>query len=143
MPDEGDEAFYRLGEDGDDGNVDQRSEVDSINEVAEHVDEDEDESDGDLDIAEYFTDEELNGAEDNNSDEDETIIPATKRLRIGDSTSTGNTLAFTFPCPSSFEELLDILKDVPTESIPIVIERIEILHSTKLLAENREKLEVR
>lgn len=143
VPDEGEETFYQLEEGGDDESVDQLSEGDGINEAAEDMDEDDDEFDGDLDIAEYFTDEEQNDADDNNFDEEETIIPATKRLRIGESTSTGNKLAFTFPCPSSFEELLDILKDVPTESIPIVIERIEILHSTKLLAENRKKLEVR
>ena len=98
--------------------------------------------DDDFDLAQYFTDEEDNAVEEPEDSEEDTIVPATKRLRIGDPSSTSKELAYTFPCPSTFEEMLDILNDVPISSIPTVIERIEILYSTKLLAENRQKLEV-
>jgi nucleolar protein 14 len=102
---------------------------------------DADSDDGVHDIAEYFTDEEeVNGVQKNEELED-AIVPAAKKLRLAEQ-STTNELAYTFPCPSTFEEMLDILKDVPTSSIPTVIERIEILYSTKLLSVNREKLEV-
>ena len=114
-------------------------------EIEEGEDEDSDEEafedDDDFDLAQYFTDEEQEVVQELESDKEDAIIPATKRLKIGESTSTSQEIAFTYPCPSTFAEMLGIIKDVPVESIPTVIERIEILHSTKLRAENREKLE--
>jgi len=103
--------------------------------------------DDDFDLAAYFTDEEANGVLDENGAESETasdvqLVPATKRLRLAESSSNTKELAYTYPCPTSFDELLTIVHDIPAESIPIVIERIETLYSIKLRAENREKLEV-
>jgi nucleolar protein 14 len=103
--------------------------------------EEEEEDDDDFDIAQYFTDEETGEIPGHASESEDDIIPTTKRLRIQEPTATSAELAYTFPCPDTLDQLHDILKDVPTPSIPIVIERIEILHSTKLLAENRQKLE--
>jgi len=145
VPDAVEEDFYGL-QKGTRVNVDSDQDSDEAGDDNASADGSDDEeinsSDDSSDIAQYFTDEEQDAPDVHESDMEEPIIPATKRLRIEGSTSTGKELAFTFPCPSTFEELLNILKDVPTASIPTVIERIEILHSTKLLAENREKLEV-
>jgi nucleolar protein 14 len=145
VPDEEDEDLYGLGKgamaDASDNEGSDEDEKDEDSGDEENEDEEEEEKDDDFDLAQYFTDEEENGDENQESEED-AIIPATKRLRIRESVPTYKELAYTFPCPSTFKEMLDILEDVPTFSIPTVIERIEILYSTKLLAENREKLEV-
>jgi nucleolar protein 14 len=148
VPDEQEADFYGLGK----GALTEKAEASADEEDGEEQaendndekEDDEDGSDDGFDLARYFTDEEdeIDNPEDDEEDEESEIIPATKRLRLAESSSSQKELAYTFPCPSTFDQLLDILKDVPVSSIPTVIERIEILHSTKLLMENREKLEV-
>ncbi|OOQ84603.1 putative rRNA maturation protein (Nop14) [Penicillium brasilianum] len=49
-------------------------------------------------------------------------------------------LAFTYPCPGNHEEFLEITKDVPTEDLPTVIQRIRALHHPRLHASNKAKL---
>lgn len=148
-PDEGDEDTYGFGKGATGDDVDNENDVEDqedgeINEEIEEEEEEDEESgdDDEFDLAEYFTDEDADNELLEESEQEDEITPATKRLRIADPALTTKELAYTFPCPTSFEEMLDILKDVPVTSIPTVIERIEILHSLKLRAENREKLEV-
>jgi nucleolar protein 14 len=51
-------------------------------------------------------------------------------------------LPYTFPCPSSHEEFLDILEGVVDQDVPTVVERIRALHHPSLGAENASKLQV-
>ena len=53
-----------------------------------------------------------------------------------------NELPYTFPCPSSHEEFLDILEGVVDQDVPTVVERIRALHHPSLGAENASKLQV-
>jgi len=141
VPDPGEEDFYGFGNGVDESGEDVVS--DEGPSEGDSNEEEEDDADDNFDAADYFTDEETGEIRGQEKDDDDDIIPATKKLRTQEppTLSSAKELAYTFPCPSTMEEMLDILKDVPTDSIPIVIERIEILHSTKLLAENRQKLE--
>lgn len=56
------------------------------------------------------------------------------------SADTNTKLAYTYPCPGSHEELLAVLKDVPVDDIPVVIQRIRALYHPRLNAENKAKL---
>jgi len=147
VPDPGEEDFYGFGNGVDElGDVPVEGEdviSDEGPSEGESNGDEEDDADDDFDISHYFSDEETGEIRGQKEEDDDNIIPATKKLRIQEppTLSSSKELAYTFPCPSTMDEMLDILKDVPTDSIPIVIERIEILHSTKLLAENRQKLE--
>lgn len=49
-------------------------------------------------------------------------------------------LAFTFSCPQTLEEMLEITKDIPVTDLPTVVQRIRVLHHPKLHAENKTKL---
>jgi nucleolar protein 14 len=51
-------------------------------------------------------------------------------------------LPYTFPCPSSHEEFLDIIKGIADRDIPTVVERIRALHYPSLGAENPSRLQV-
>ncbi|KAJ7506600.1 nucleolar protein 14 [Mycena galericulata] len=51
-------------------------------------------------------------------------------------------LPFTFPCPSTHEELLEILDDVDDKDVPTVIQRIRALYHTSLAPDNKHKLQV-
>ena len=59
-------------------------------------------------------------------------------------TSTGSTsvLAFTYPCPQTHEELLEILQKVAVHDLPTVIQRIRALYHPKLSEQNKSKLGV-
>lgn len=52
-------------------------------------------------------------------------------------------LPFTFPCPHSHDEFLDILEDVDDSLVGVVVERIRKLHHPSLGEENKFKLQVR
>jgi len=148
IPDEGDEDIYGFGkgaivDDPDISDDVEDGEDDQVNEDIEQEEENVGNGDSEeFDPVEYFTDEEADDRPLEESDQEDKITPATKRLRIAEPSSSTKELAYTFPCPATIEEMLYILKDVSVTSIPTVIERIEILHSTKLRAENRAKLEV-
>ncbi|TKA22914.1 hypothetical protein B0A50_07853 [Salinomyces thailandicus] len=49
-------------------------------------------------------------------------------------------LAFTYPCPRSHAELLDIMKDVPTEQQPIIVQRVRALYHPSLSASNKDSM---
>jgi nucleolar protein 14 len=51
-------------------------------------------------------------------------------------------LPYTFPCPSSHGEFLDIVKGIADWDIPTVVERIRALHHPSLSAENPSRLQV-
>ncbi|RDW74024.1 putative nop14-like family protein [Coleophoma crateriformis] len=49
-------------------------------------------------------------------------------------------LAYTFKCPESHEELLDVMKKVDILDFPLAIQRIRALYHPKLKSENKAKL---
>jgi nucleolar protein 14 len=51
-------------------------------------------------------------------------------------------LPYTFPCPASHEEFLDVIEGIVDQDIPTVVERIRALHHPSLGAENTSKLQV-
>ena len=51
-------------------------------------------------------------------------------------------LPYTFPCPGSHEQFLNILKDVKDEDISTVVHRIRTLHHPSLAEGNKLKLQV-
>lgn len=53
-----------------------------------------------------------------------------------------NELPYTFSCPSSHEEFLDIVEGIADQDVPTVVERIRALHHPSLGAENASKLQV-
>jgi nucleolar protein 14 len=66
--------------------------------------------------------------------------------RVGEKSTPGptssNELPYTFPCPSSHEEFLDIIGGLADQDSLTVIERIRTLHHPSLSAENPSKLQV-
>lgn len=54
--------------------------------------------------------------------------------------STDGNLAFTYPCPHDHGSFVEIIKDVPTQDIPTVVQRIRALHHPRLQVNNKAKL---
>lgn len=51
-------------------------------------------------------------------------------------------LAFTFPCPSTHSEFLEILESVKDDQLAVVVDRIRVLYHPKLAEDNKDKLAV-
>lgn len=49
-------------------------------------------------------------------------------------------LAYTYKCPETHEDLLNITQSIPIEDLPTVVQRIRALYHPKLAAENKAKL---
>ncbi|KAG6832346.1 hypothetical protein H0H87_001810 [Tephrocybe sp. NHM501043] len=104
------------GSDEEEGNEENASEGDSNDE--------EDESDGSLEEGEH-----------------EDLVQAKKSSSRKSAKEKAKDLPFTFPCPSTHEELLTILDNVSDDNVPLVIKRIRALYHTSLSPENKFKLQ--
>lgn len=97
---------------------------------------------------EFSDDDSMSGSEDDaedSGDEDflASVMPDKAEAETADSnTERSEKLAFTFPCPQTHKEMLEVVKGISVADTPIVIQRIRILHHSKLSEENKEKLQV-
>lgn len=105
------------------------SDDDSEDEVEDGGDNDADFLQGLLTEEESQRPEFLTGA---NAPQQETDLPAKNGVN-GD-------LAYTFPCPETHRDLLDVTKNVVLLDLPTVVQRIRALYHPKLKAENKAKL---
>lgn len=53
---------------------------------------------------------------------------------------TASNLAYTYPCPQTHAELLQITDDIPITSLPTIVQRIRALYHSKLQHDNKAKL---
>ncbi len=51
-------------------------------------------------------------------------------------------VAYTYPCPQSHEELLEVFRNVPFSDLPVIVQRIRALYHPKAHADNKAKLGV-
>lgn len=106
----------------------------------------------DLDDDIFDESDEDDGAVDDDDDEDDEFTKGllteteTKDAIFNDS-NTGQTagqtedgLPYTFPCPQSHAELLEVIKEIPLPKLSVVVQRIRALYHPKLLSANKEKL---
>ncbi|KAF7192546.1 putative nucleolar complex protein 14 [Pseudocercospora fuligena] len=54
--------------------------------------------------------------------------------------STGPRISYTYPCPRSHAELLDVVKGIPAEQLTTVVQRIRALYHPSLSASNKESM---
>ncbi|VDB97100.1 unnamed protein product [Peniophora sp. CBMAI 1063] len=77
--------------------------------------------------------------EDDQEEEEDADEPAPKRRRT--TPLKAIELPFTFPCPSTHDEFLDIVEGVEDVDIPTVVQRIRALYHPSLGVENKYKLQ--
>ncbi|KAG5648744.1 hypothetical protein DXG03_000091 [Asterophora parasitica] len=73
--------------------------------------------------------------------EHEDLVQAKKTAKRKLSKGKAKELPFTFPCPSTHEEFLDIVEDIDGSDITTVVKRIRALHHTSLSPDNKFKLQ--
>lgn len=59
---------------------------------------------------------------------------------VNNAEQTGEWLPFTYPCPENHQHFLEILKNLSTQDLPTVVQRIRALHHPRLHPDNRAKL---
>jgi nucleolar protein 14 len=60
------------------------------------------------------------------------------KLGSGEVPKDASGLAYTYPCPRTHAELLDVVEELPAEKLPTVIQRIRALYHPSLSASNKE-----
>ncbi|KAI0722399.1 nucleolar protein 14 [Cerioporus squamosus] len=102
---------------------------------------DDDDADEDGSVADEFESaEEDSGEEDGEEGESEALVE-TKRARRTKSVSATKELPYTFPCPETHDEFLEIIEDIDEKDVPTVLKRIRTLHHPSLAEENKFKLQ--
>lgn len=111
-------------------------------------------SGSEIDDAEVFSDSEVESSDDDeepeiNEEEEEDefvrgILGKSDEQQAHEAKKSLETqvskLAYTYPCPQTHEELLDVLKGVTVTDTPTVVQRIRALYHPQLSAENKEKM---
>ncbi|KAI0776188.1 Nop14-like protein [Trametes elegans] len=134
-----------LGEDAvmegseDDDEEDEGSDEEGSEEDSEEGSEDEEE--GEDSVAEEFESaEEDSGEEDGEEGESEALVQSSKKRRAK-APSAAKELPYTFPCPDTHDEFLEIVEDVDDKDLSTVVKRIRALHHPSLAEDNKFKLQ--
>ncbi|KAK5062467.1 hypothetical protein LTR84_004539 [Exophiala bonariae] len=109
-------------------------------------------SDSDADMASEQDEDDSGVESDEEDDGDDDFINGLVLPRDGKSsvkpnktekkTGGSSNLAYTFPCPQSHEELLEITKDTDVRDLPTVVQRIRALYHKGLAEGNQDKLDI-
>lgn len=109
-----------------------------IGENGEEGEEDSEEIDEDEDDEEVSDDEDDMEAEVGESE----ALVASDRTTVATRKNTSKELPFTFPCPTTHDEFLEIVDDIDDKDVPTVVQRIRTLHHSSLAEDNKVKLQV-
>ncbi|PLB44717.1 putative rRNA maturation protein [Aspergillus steynii IBT 23096] len=108
------------------------------------IDDDLVETRSDVSLSVGDSDEEGLSADESEEEDDELVDGVTLPEEAGadpaEEAAMQKGLAYTYPCPGDHAEFLQIIKDVPVEDIPTVIQRIRALHHSRLQSGNKTKL---
>ncbi|KIX01776.1 uncharacterized protein Z518_09503 [Rhinocladiella mackenziei CBS 650.93] len=71
------------------------------------------------------------------------VLPQETKLTMSMTTEKGSTsnLAYTFPCPQTHKEFLDVVKDAQATDLPTIVQRIRALYHKGLAEGNQDKLD--
>lgn len=107
-------------------------------------------SDVDLSDTSEISEDEVNPEAKRNQEEDDEFVQgilgpataaATSKSQDENSKITPlSGLSYTYPCPRSHTELLEVVKDVPGDSLPTIVQRIRALHHPSLSVSNKESM---
>lgn len=112
----------------------------SLEDVKDASDEDEDDEEDDVSADQSGG---SGRGEDGASEDDDELVAGPPTARPNRKSKSGpKELPYTFPCPTSHAELLDILEDIDDADVPTVVQRIRTLYHPSLGVANTSKLQV-
>lgn len=110
---------------------------------SESLEDEEDEDDDDEGGEDDGEDGDIQDSEDEGGDlgEHDIFVPSSNGARQPGS-KMSSELPFTFECPSSHDEFLEIVDGLDDGDVPTVVQRIRVLHHPSLSPDNKHKLQV-
>ena len=121
----------------DEEDSDEDGEEEDGSEEEEDGEEEDEEDEGEV-ISEMSDSEAEEAGEEGESEE----LVLTKKKAKKKASSKKKELPYTFPCPATHDEFLDIVEDVDDSDLPTVVKRIRALHHPSLAEDNKFKLQV-
>lgn len=121
--------------------MDEDEESEESSEEGEDGDDDEEDSDAEEDGTSVATDD--SGDEEAEEGESEALVTKVKGKPSKSKLEVNQELPYTFPCPGTHEEFLEIVENVQDQDVPTVVQRIRTLHHPSLAEDNKFKLQVR
>lgn len=73
----------------------------------------------------------------------EALVQSSRKASGKKKSGTGEELPFTFPCPKTHDEFLEMVENIRDEDVPTVVKRIRTLHHPSFAEDNKLKLQVR
>ena len=126
-----------------DGEDDEDGAEEESDEGGEDGEEESDEEGEDGSVAEEFESASEESGEESGEEGEEEALVKPSRKRPAKRSATVKELPYTFPCPETHEEFLEIIEDIDDNDVPMVLKRIRTLHHPSLAEENKFKLQVR
>ncbi|TFK94236.1 Nop14-like protein [Polyporus arcularius HHB13444] len=102
---------------------------------------DEEDVDADGSVADDFESAEDESGEEDGEEGETEVLVETKRARRTKSAPAAKELPYTFPCPETHDEFLEIIEDVDEKDVSTVLKRIRTLHHPSLAEDNKFKLQ--
>ncbi|KAF8638535.1 hypothetical protein AX17_002078 [Amanita inopinata Kibby_2008] len=127
-----------------DSRGDNHSDVSADEEEQESEGEEEGEVEGEeSEEEEEYEEDELEDEADGEKGEQEELVTTSKnkRRKANEKQPSKNELPYTFPCPETHDDFLEIVQDVEDKDVPIVVQRIRSLYHISLAPENKLKLQ--
>lgn len=129
-------AVVKMDEDEDD--------EDDEDDGEEEIGSDEDESEGeDRSVAEEFESASEEFGEEDGEDGEEEALVSSRQSQPAKRAVAPKELPYTFPCPETHSEFMEIVENIEDVDVPTVVKRIRTLHHPSLAADNKLKLQVR
>ncbi|KAA1466565.1 Nop14-like protein [Dentipellis sp. KUC8613] len=107
----------------------------------ESNEEDESDEEGEEGEGENESGSEVSETEMAEGSENESAELVTAKARKKKPAAVKKELPFTFPCPETHDEFLDIVEDVEDDDVPVVVQRIRALYHPSLGEDNKYKLQ--
>lgn len=105
-------------------------------------DDDDDESDEGDNVGSDVEDDESDSDSEAEDGEQNDLTTTRKLKQSSGRPQKSGELPFTFPCPETHEQFLEIIEEVSDNDVPTVVKRIRALHHPSLAPENKFKLQV-
>ncbi|TFK72011.1 Nop14-like protein [Pluteus cervinus] len=118
---------------------DSESQGERSGEESQSGDEDSEEEDSQVESGEEWEDSKDPGTA--HQDLAQSSKPKSRKGNANETKGLKKELPYTFPCPATHDEFLEIVNDVDDKDVPIVVKRIRALFHTSLAPENKFKLQ--
>ncbi|KAI1796126.1 Nop14-like protein [Ganoderma leucocontextum] len=100
-----------------------------------------DEGEADGSVAEEFESASEESGEESGKEGEEEALVKSSRKRSAKPSAPAKELPYTFPCPETHEEFLEIVENIDDNDVPTILKRIRTLHHPSLAEENKFKLQ--